>query len=117
MTNFSTQIFCANSLSTNKYAADLIGKDFITFKGTSYDMLDKASMSTHERRDYIIPPEHFTTLRTGGKSHKFQVDTIVHVRGKNWSTDENFLEVTFDQRGRQPGFWQKIFKKLKSLFT
>lgn len=111
--NLGTHIYCGNICrDTNQYAADLIGKTFIKTKSASINSDDKASHSTNENLHYIVPPEHFTTLKSGGEDNGFLVSTIMVVRGKLWKTGEPFREVSFDQRG--PG--NHFFKKLKSFF-
>lgn len=113
LSNLGTQIMCANICrDTCLYAAEMIGQEFIQTNSTSINTDLKGSHSRNEQLHYIIPPEYFTTLRTGGKKHRYKVDTIVKVSGKKWKTGEPFREVTFDQRGRR----KSIFQILKSFF-
>ncbi|MCB0518513.1 MAG: TraM recognition domain-containing protein [Lewinellaceae bacterium] len=120
LTNLGTQIFCGNICNdTNKYAADLIGKAFIKTKSASVNTDDKASHSTSEHLHYIVPPEHFTTLKSGGPDNNFKVEAIMVVRGKKWATGETFREIVFDQRGRGKPFFQRLkhfFQTVKSFF-
>ena len=118
LTNLGTQVFCGNICrDTNTHAADLIGKAFVNTRSRSFDTNDRASHSTSEHLHHTVPPEHFTTLRSGGEDNGYQVETIMVVRGKKWKTGEAFREVTFDQRGPRPTFFQVLIQKLKSLFT
>ena len=113
LSNLGTSIFCGNfSVDTNKYASELIGKAFINTKSSGFDTNERASHSTSERLHFTVPPEHFTTLKSGGEDNNYQVETIIVVRGKKWSTGEPFREVTFDQRGRGNHF----FSSFKSFF-
>jgi|GEM_PF-1266011 len=114
LTNLGTQIFCGNMCTdTNKYASELIGKRFRRTEGNSISSDDRASHSTSEQLHFIVPPEHFTTLKSGGPENDFQVETIIVIRSKRWATGEPFGEVAFDQRGRG----RTIFQKLKSFFS
>ena len=113
LTNLGTQIYCGNICpDTNKYASEMIGKTFIKTRSASINTDDRASHSTSEHLHSIVPPEHFTTLISGGADNNFKVQTIMICRGKKWKTKEPFREVTFDQRGRQ----KDIFHKIKSFF-
>ncbi len=113
LTNLGTQVFCGNIChDTNKYASELIGKTFIKTKSASINTDDRASHSTSEHLHFIVPPEHFTILKSGGGLNGFKVETIMVVRGKKWKTGEPFREVEFDQRGRG----RSIFQKNKSIF-
>lgn len=117
LTNLGTQIFCRNICrDTNVHASNLIGKAFIRTKSSSIDTNDRGARSSSEQLHFIIPPEHFLTLRTGSLVHKYLVDVIIVVGGKKWSSGERFLESTFDQRGRKARLGHHIFSFLKLLF-
>ena len=113
LTNLGTHIYCANTCrDTNTYASEMIGREFIRTKSLCIDTNDRASHTTTENLHYVIMPERFVNLKSGGKPNKFKVETIMICRGKSWKTDEPFREIRWDQRGRQIS----IFQKLESIF-
>ncbi len=117
LTNLGTVFACRNLCrDSNVYIANLIGKAFLTLNNTSFDTNDKGSKSTNQQFNYVLPPEHMVTLKSGGTTHNFKVEAIAVVGGKQWSTGENFLECTFDQRGRSIRKVNQIFSLVKSLF-
>ena len=118
LTNLGTQFFCRNICpDTNAYAANMIGKEYVKTQTSSMDTNDRGSYGTNETKDYIIAPEDFKTLKTGGSQNAFKVETILICGGKEFSTGERFLECVFDQRGRQPHMLKRIFSSVKSLFV
>ncbi len=117
LTNLGTVIACRNLCrDTNLYIAELIGKTFITMNGSSRDSNERISKSTSEQLHYKVPPEHMTTLKSGGSPNNFLVEAIAVIGGKEWSTGENFLEITFDQRGRPQKKVSQILSLVKSFF-
>ena len=82
----------------------------------SVDTNDRASHSSSEKLHYVIQPEDFLKLKSGGEDNNYKVQTIMVIRGKEWKTGEPFREVTFDQRGKKPSFLQFILQTLKSIF-
>ncbi len=83
LSNLSTSIFCGNICrDTNLYAANMIGKEFIKTNSSSIDTNSRASQTTNEQLHYIIPPEHFAALDSGGNQNNFKVETIIVCRGK-----------------------------------
>lgn len=114
LTNLGTQIFCGNiCMDTNKYASELIGREFINIKSSSVNSDDRASYSTSEHLHPTIMPEQFTRLKSGGQQNDFKVETIILCRGKKWATGESFCKIVFDQRGRK----KSIFQIIKSIFS
>ena len=111
----NTKVFCANSDSvTNEWTSTLIGKAPRLFynAGNSYQPQDWGSSLTgigcnpsstagmSEQMDYIVPPTHFSTLRTGGPGiNDRHVDTIVVQSGRLFhESGSTWRPVTFRQR-------------------
>ncbi len=96
-----TKIFHANAdMETNKYAADLIGTEVKWQANESMQITDKMSLSEgqSEHRDYIIQPENFTMMRTGGTLNNLIVDGRIHRQGLPWfSTGRNDRKISFKQ--------------------
>lgn len=113
LANIGTTIACANTCrDTNILISELIGKAFIRTNSSSFDSNINASQSYSEQLHYIVPPEHFLTLKNGSKENKYKVETIVCCSSKKWRTGESFLEVTWDQRMSKSG----LISHLKTLF-
>ena len=86
-----TKIFHANvDKKTNDYAADLIGKDFILqyLNGNTTNQ-GNVSFNQNESKPhhYIVPPEQFSLLRTGGEDNYYTVDAIIHCQDPPWILD------------------------------
>jgi len=95
--NLSTKIFHANNDHvTNQWAADTIGKTFQSKTSISLGTNDNTSIS--EALHYQIEPQEFTTLKSGGKINKFDVESVVTVAGKEWSNGKNYIEAVFNQK-------------------
>ncbi len=96
-----TKIFHANTdHSTNQYAADLIGKDVFRVQSESKS-LGKGYSKTQswaEHREYLIQPEDFVFLKTGGKKNNFKVEGIMHCQDAPWKAENNYLETIFNQK-------------------
>lgn len=87
-----TKIFHANvDKKTNEYAADLIGKDFIPLNLAGSTMNNgNSSFSDNESKPlhYIVPPERFAFLRTGGVLNDYTVDAIIHCQNPPWAVED-----------------------------
>lgn len=95
--NLATKIFHANNdYVTNEWAANTIGKTFQSKTSVSFGTNDNTSIS--ESLHYQVEPQRFTTLLSGGKYTKFDVEGIVTVTGKEWSNGKNYIEVAFNQK-------------------
>lgn len=114
ITNWGVQFFCANMCKeTNEYASDLIGKTFIDMQSSSFNTDQKGSQSYSKQWHHLITPGHYKTLKSGGEENNFKVESIVVCRGKKWSTNEPFLEVTFDQLNpTNQTFFDRLKKRL-----
>ena len=103
MGNLSTKIFHANSdAETNEYASRLIGKAVTTLKntGASHQLLSLSVQTSENHTQQYLPqiqPREFTTLKSGGIINNYEVDAVVFVTGKTWSTKENFIKPIFEQ--------------------
>jgi hypothetical protein len=97
--NLNTKIFHANGdFDTNKYASDAIGKGFITMTALNQKMIDLGSSTLSQQLYYKVFPHEFTRLSKGGrKASKYTTEAIVFTAGSQWSTNENYLKVKFDQ--------------------
>lgn len=87
----STKIFHANTeKETNEYASNLIGKS-IHLKKSESKNINSAGYSktegTSEDIDFIIPPEQFNMLLTGGKLNRYLVEGIIHCQEAPWKND------------------------------
>lgn len=93
-----TKIFHANvDKTTNDYAANLIGKDFLIIKQHGYSTNTREinqSSSDSKQLHYLVPPEKFSMLRTGGKQNRYTVDAIVHCQDPPWVTENAFYHFT-----------------------
>ncbi len=96
-----TKIFHANAdMDTNDYASKLIGKEVQWQANESMQIAGKMSMSEgqSEHRDFIIQPENFTMMRTGGNINDLTVDARIHRQGLPWfSTTRNDRKISFKQ--------------------
>ncbi len=99
--NLSTKIFHTNSdPETNEYAASLIGKDYrwTNSVGETYGDGFSFNNGQSESLEFIIPPEAFTKLKTGGPDNDFMAEAIVHRQGKIfYSTGENHKKIILKQ--------------------
>lgn len=102
--NLSTKIFhCNNDSVTNEWASKVIGNDLINLFARSEQrkrhsiMADSTTRSSSFQFLPQVFPMDFTTLATGGEYFNFLVEAIVVVKGKTWSTDNNYIEVEFSQ--------------------
>ena len=94
LSNLALKIFHANSdFDTNEFAANTMGKDY-----RSSHTISENGGSFSKEFQYQVLPKTFSMLRTGGPRNDFEVDGVVTLTGRIWSTDKNFLEVTFNQK-------------------
>lgn len=110
--NLNLKIFHANGDPiTNKWASELIGRTPQFYMNTSSGpqinwIADLAGMGgspnsagMSEHMELEVEPSIFSTLRTGGESNEFMVDSIVFQSGKTFpDTGRPWRFATFDQR-------------------
>jgi hypothetical protein len=92
--NLQTKIFHANGdPTTNNWAADSIGRTRQTHYNTGMsEQLGKSgtaggvsqSAGGNQAVDFLIQPQEFTLLRTGGEENEMQVDGIIFQGGRRW---------------------------------
>ena len=93
--NLQTKIFHANGdPTTNNWAADSIGKTRqMRFSGNVSEQLSRnqggntglnQTAGGSEVIEYLIQPQEFTMLRTGGDECETQVDGIIFQGGRRW---------------------------------
>jgi len=110
--NLQTKIFHANGdPTTNNWAADSIGKTRqAQFYGGLSEGLARTGGQINQNAggnlvfQYLIQPQEFTMLRTGGEESEMQVDAIVFQGGRQWLAEEknkpinqNFIRHVFPQ--------------------
>ena len=109
-----TKIFHANGDPvTNNWAADSIGKSRqIQFYGGLSEGQARAGPPGLSQNaggslifEYLVQPQEFTMLRTGGPESELQVDAIIFQGGRRWRvpsrdkvTTQNFIRHIFPQR-------------------
>lgn len=89
--NLQTKIFHANGdPATNNWAADSIGKTRqATFYGGLSEALARGSALSQNAGgsmvvEYLVQPQEFTMLRTGGEEAGFVVDSVIFQGGRRW---------------------------------
>ncbi len=96
--NLQTKIFHANGdPTTNNWAAESIGRRRqMTFStGTSESVSQgrnpgiNQSAGGSQVMEYVVQPQIFTMLRTGGEECDFEVDGIIFQGGRRWVVPEN----------------------------
>lgn len=103
MGNLSTKIFHANSDTvTNQYASNLIGQTvtFMSNQGLSSSLFRFNFQASRGLSSSFLPqiqPKEFTTLKSGGVTHNFEVESIVFVTGKKWANEKNYIRTLFNQ--------------------
>jgi type IV secretory pathway TraG/TraD family ATPase VirD4 len=111
--NLQTKIFHANGdPTTNNWAAESIGRTRqMNFYGGMSEGIAKGgagginqSAGSSQVLEYLVQPQEFTRLRTGGEECDFEVDSIIFQGGRRWlvpSKDEtvtrNFVRHIFPQ--------------------
>jgi type IV secretory pathway TraG/TraD family ATPase VirD4 len=113
--NFNTKIFCSNGDPvTNDWAASIVGRSrqFLTNSSCSYQAMEHplarlagyrgpASTNTglSETIDFEVQPRAFTTLRKGGPSNGWLVDSVVFQGGRRFhASGKTWLKVAFAQK-------------------
>jgi hypothetical protein len=112
--NLQTKIFHANGdPATNNWAADSIGKGRqVQYYGGLSEGAAKAGPPGLSQNaggslifEYLVQPQEFTLLRTGGAELDFKVEAIIFQGGRGWQvphrdkvTTRNFIRHTFPQR-------------------
>ena len=110
--NLQTKIFHANGdPTTNNWSAESIGKTRqAQFYGGLSEAMARAGASLNQNAggslvfEYLVKPQEFTMLRTGGPECDHEVDAILFQGGRRWlatvkdkPTTQNFLRHTFPQ--------------------
>ncbi|SKB01846.1 AAA-like domain-containing protein [Prosthecobacter debontii] len=112
--NLQTKIFHANGDSTtNNWAANTLGRtkqirlsgglsEAVNGKGQPGNLNQSASGS--QVFEYLVQPQEFTTLRTGGRESGFLVDSIIFQGGRRWlgsnskkPVAQNYIRHSFNQ--------------------
>ncbi|MBK8091541.1 MAG: TraM recognition domain-containing protein [Verrucomicrobiaceae bacterium] len=109
--NLQTKIFHANGdPTTNNWSAESIGKtQQASFYGGLSEAMAKAGGGSNNAGgslilQYLVQPQEFTMLRTGGPECDFQVDSIIFQGGRRWlvtvkekDVTKNFIRHVFPQ--------------------
>lgn len=112
--NLQTKIFHANGdPTTNNWAADSIGKtrqiQFYGGMSESSGRTPATSSSNHSAGsslafEFLVQPQEFTMLRTGGEEAEHKVDAVIFQGGRRWLVEEkgkpairNFVRHVFPQ--------------------
>jgi hypothetical protein len=94
--NLGTKIFHANNDAvTNEWAARTIGKAFINVSGMSIG--NTQSSSFNQQLHFQVEPKEFTILKNGGDRNKLEVEGIVTIASRKWSTGMNYMKIIFSQ--------------------
>lgn len=113
--NLQTKIFHANGdPTTNNWAADSIGRtrQLQLYGGLSEGVNGKGQPGLMNQNaggsmvfEYLVQPQEFTTLRTGGVESGFEVDSIIFQGGRRWFVPEstkpttaNYIRHSFSQK-------------------
>lgn len=111
--NLQTKIFHANGDPvTNNWAADSVGKTRQAqfYAGLSDSNAGQGGVASQNAGgsmvvEYVIQPQEFTMLRTGGPECDFKVDSILFQGGRRWLTSKrgkpaagNHIRHVFPQR-------------------
>lgn len=109
--NLQTKIFHANGdPATNNWASDSVGKTKqLRFSGNLTESQSAKNASAQNSAggsqvfDYLIQPQEFTVLRTGGIENETLVDAVVFQGGRRWlpggkgSKPQNYIRPVFSQ--------------------
>ena len=110
--NLQTKIFHANGdPQTNNWAADSIGRvRQLQFSGGMSETTNQAKGSSQNAGgtmtfEYVIQPQEFTMLRTGGDDNDAMVDAVIFQGGRRWAGEErakpairNYIRHSFNQK-------------------
>jgi TraM recognition site of TraD and TraG len=110
--NMQVKFFHANTeQETCEWMSNLIGKYWVnktslnmntnetSDKGQIGRVQSNSGIGTNQVMDHAIQPAYWQRMRTGGFRNKGLVDVVLHQGGRQWSTGENFLRLTFRQEG------------------
>jgi len=101
--NLQTKIFHANGdPTTNNWAAESIGrKRQMTYYGGTSESVSQSrnaginqSAGGSQVMEYLVQPQTFTMLRTGGEECDYEVDGIIFQGGRRWVIPENDGQAT-----------------------
>ncbi len=109
--NLQTKIFHANGdPTTNNWAADSIGKTRqAQFYGGMSEALARGGAMNQSAGgsmvvEYVVQPQEFTMLRSGGQESDFKVDSIIFQGGRRWvgsrkgeAVAQNYIRPQFPQ--------------------
>jgi len=112
--NLQTKIFHANGDSTtNNWAAETIGRtrQMQLYGGLSEGSGMRSNTASLNQNaggsmvfEYLVQPQEFTTLRTGGRSSNHEVDCIIFQGGRRWllqngkkPSAQNYIRHSFSQ--------------------
>jgi hypothetical protein len=112
--NLQTKIFHANGdPTTNNWAADSIGRTRqMRYSGSLTEQLARGHGSAGLNQsaggsqviEYLVQPQEFTMLRTGGEECEMKVDSIIFQGGRRWVVPakgtkavQNFIRHVFPQ--------------------
>lgn len=94
----NSKIFHANNDHvTNEWAAKTIGMAVRNLRSVSVGAQSDASTSSSQHIHYQVEPRDFSMLRNGGKKNDYLVDGIMVGTGRVFSSNSNYLPVTFEQ--------------------
>lgn len=101
--NFSTKIFHANTdmEETNEYASSLIGDGYFSDPSVNRSMSNDGfsrGQNYGVKRERILPPESFVSLKCGGPSNDYNVEAIIHRQGDQIFCGANHALVNFKQK-------------------
>lgn len=102
--NLSTKIFhCNNDTVTNNLASEIIGKYFLAIESGSNSkaIYSLESIKGESYSMQLLPqvlPLEFTKLLTGGKTNNYNVQAIIAVKSRVWSTGRNYKRIYFEQK-------------------
>jgi hypothetical protein len=95
--NLQTKIFHANGdPTTNNWSADSLGKTRqMQFYGGRSEGMGQASGGNQSAGggqvvEYLVQPQEFTMLRTGGEECEMQVEAIIFQGGRRWVLPEQY---------------------------
>jgi len=117
--NLLTKIFHANGdPTTNNWAADSIGRtrQVQLYGGLSEGVGARGSVGMNQSAggsmvfEYLVQPQQFTTLQTGGSESNYEVEAFLFQGGRTWLVQEssgkpvsqNYLRHRFGQRYPEP---------------
>lgn len=113
--NLQLKIAAANEdKETCTWMSDLIGREWKITISKSLDALTRVVRQITESKTlvYKVPPEFFSSLKTGSKRNQYQVETIVFQGGKKFFWNKkNYLQVRFHQR-KHPTFLESLLSSV-----